>query len=203
MSEDEQGLVLDFDLGDERELSVTTEGDFSAPPPELGLKISSPSRHAGTELEGLDLSNDENAATKWCLGHGNRFPIVWQADVVGKRPAVTSYALTSGNDMPDRDPGAWRFLGSQAGASWTLLDERRDEPAWDKRNARRVFAVSNSTAYAHYRFEFLRVHDNASMFQISEIALLPAPVTGGAVTVAVPAATPESGVRVVKLEPKR
>lgn len=89
------------------------------------------------------------------------------------------------------------------GASWTLLDERKDEPEWDKRNARRVFTVSNSTAYAHYRLEFLRVHDNAPMFQISEIALLPTPLTGGAITVAVPAATPESGVRVVKLEPKR
>ena len=189
-------------LGEQQELAVTTEGDFAAPPPELGLKISSPSKHAGTDPQGIEASNDENSATKWCLGHGKRFPIIWQADVVGKRPPVTSYALTSGNDMPDRDPAAWRFLGSQDGANWTLLDERKDMPMWDKRNSRKTFSISNSTAYAHYRFEFLRVHDNASMFQLAEIALLPMPLAGGTVTVAVPAAPPESGVRVIKLEPK-
>lgn len=190
-------------LGDDRELSVTTAGDFAAPSPELTLKISSPSGHASAGPESIDASNDENSATKWCLGHGNRFPIIWQADVVEKRPAVTSYALTSGNDMPERDPAGWRFLGSQDGTNWTLIDEQKHAPVWEKRNSRKEFAVTNATAYAHYRFEFLRVHDNASMFQLSEIALLPMPIAGGTVTVAVPAATPESGVRVVKLEPRR
>ncbi len=188
-------------LGDEQELAVTTSGDFTAPPPELGLKIGSPSGHAGADPQGIEASHDENSGTKWCLGHGNRFPIVWQADVVGKRPPVTAYALTSGNDMPDRDPGAWRFLGSHDGANWTLLDERKDGPVWEKRNARKLFNLANSTAYAHYRLEFLRVHNKASMFQLSEIALLPTPVTGGTITVAVPVVPPEAGVRVVKLEP--
>ena len=189
-------------LGDQQELAVTAAGDFAAPPPELSLKISSPSKHAGTGAESIEAANDENSATKWCLGHGNHFPIIWQADVLEKRPPVTSYALTSGNDRPERDPGAWRFLGSQDGTSWTLLDERKDAPVWEKRSARKTFSIANSTAYAHYRLEFLRVHDNASMFQLSEIALLPMPVTGGTVTVTVPAATPDAGVRVVKLEPK-
>jgi alpha-L-fucosidase len=190
-------------LGDERELSITIKGDFSPTQPEPGLKLTSPSGHAGTSPEGIDCSIDENSATKWCLGHKNRFPIIWQVEVIGERPPVTSYTLTSGNDMPDRDPEAWRFLGSQDGMNWTLLDERKDQPVWEKRNSRKVFTVSNRTAYAHYRFEFLRVHNRAPMFQISEIALLPAPITGGTLTVAVPATTPAAGVRVVKLEPRR
>ena len=190
-------------LGDERELSITIKGDFSPTQPEPGLKLTSPSGHAGTSPEGIDCSIDENSATKWCLGHRNRFPIIWQAKVIGERPPVTSYTLTSGNDMPDRDPEAWRFLGSQDGMNWTLLDERKDQPVWEKSNSRKVFTVSNRTAYAHYRFEFLRVHNRAPMFQLSEIALLPAPITGGTLTVAVPATTPAAGVRVVKIEPRR
>ncbi len=188
-------------LGESQELAVTTSGDFTAPA-ECGLKVSSPSRHAGAGVEGIESSNDENSATKWCLGHSQRFPIVWQAEVVGKRPPVTSYALTSGNDRPERDPAAWRFLGSNDGTKWTLLDERKEEPVWEKRNGRRVFTITNSTAFAHYRLEFLRVHDNASMFQLAEIVLLPTPVVGGTVSVAIPAAKPEAGVRVIKLEPK-
>lgn len=189
-------------LGDDRDLPVATEGDFAAPSPELTLHISSPSGHDGMAPEGIACSGDENSATKWCMGHGKRFPVVWQAAAVAPRPPVTSYVLTSGNDMPERDPAAWRFLGSQDGASWTLLDERMDEPVWEKRNGRREFALTNRTAFAHYRFEFLRVHDNASMFQLAEIALLPQPVAGGTVTVTVPAVTPEAGVRVIRLEPR-
>ena len=45
------------------------------------------------------------------------------------------------------------------------------------------------------------MHHGAPLFQLAEIALQPPPVYGGTVTVAVPAATPESPVRVVKIEP--
>jgi len=190
-------------LGDQQELPITLHGDFAPSQPEPGLKLSSPSGHAGQGSEGLALSNDENSATKWCFGHRNRFPIIWQAEVVGPRPPVTSYLLTSANDMPDRDPAAWRFLGSHDGVNWTLLDQRNDQPAWEKRNSRKAFSFANSTAYAHYRFEFLGGHNAAPMFQLAEIGLAPAPVLGGTVTVAVPAAPPEAGVRVVRLEPRR
>lgn len=190
-------------LDDPRELTVTVSGDFSPPPQEPGLKLASPSGHAGAGPSGIDSSIDEKSATKWCVGHGNRFPIVWQVQIVGKRPPITSYTLTSASDVPDRDPEAWRFLGSDDGVNWTLLDERKDQPTWEKRNARKTFTFSNSTAYAYYRFEFLRVHGQTPMFQLAEIALSPAPITGGTLTVAVPATTPAAGVRVVKLEPQR
>lgn len=190
-------------LGDERELAVAVEGDFSPAQLDAGLKLTCPSGHSGSATESLDCSADENSFSKWCFGHGNRFPIVWQAEVIGQRPPVTSYVLTSGNDMPERDPEAWRFLGSQDGKAWTLLDERKDEASWDKRNSRKTYRISNSVAYAHYRFEFTKVHDRAPMFQLAEIALQPLPVIGGTVTIEVPPDVPEAGVRVVKLEPKR
>jgi alpha-L-fucosidase len=188
-------------LGDEREVSVSTAGNFSPAQPEPGLTLSSPSGHARSGPEGLDFTTDGNSATKWCFGHGNKFPIAWQADVVGARPAVTSYVLASAGDMPDRDPAAWRLLGSQDGVSWTLLDERKDVPPWEKRMDRQTFAFSNVTAYAHYRFEFLQVHNANPMFQLAEIDLQPAPVAGGTITVTVPAPRPEDGVRVVRIAP--
>lgn len=190
-------------LGDGKELAVSMSGDFSAAQVEPGLKLTCPSGHAGSTEEGLGLSHDENIATKWCFGHGRKFPIVWQAETVGKWGPVTSYALTSANDMPDRDPAAWRLLGSQDGTNWTVLDERKNEPSWPERNARRVFTCANTTTYAHYRIEFQQVHDACTMFQLAEIALLPPPVVGGTITVTVPASTPDAGVRVVRIEPTR
>ena len=83
---------------------------------------------------------------------------------------MTGYTLTSAEDVPARDPKAWRFLGSQDGSSWTLLDERRDEPVWAARNTAKTFKFTNRTVYAHYRFEFLEVH-GVPHFQLAEIAL--------------------------------
>jgi alpha-L-fucosidase len=188
-------------LGDEQSLSITATGDFSHATPEPTLLTTSPSGHAGSGPEPLAGTTDGNTATKWCFGHGKKFPIIWQAEVVGARPPVTAYALTSAGDMPDRDPAAWRFLGSPDGVAWTVLDERRDEPAWEQRNARREFAVTNTTAYAHYRFEFTAVHNECPMFQLAEISLLPPPVVGGTLTVLVPQAPPAAGVRVVRVAP--
>ncbi|MFO1492672.1 MAG: alpha-L-fucosidase [Kiritimatiellia bacterium] len=188
-------------LGDGRKLAVATEGDFSADKPIPSFRLSSPGGHGGADSEGLARTVDRNTGTKWCLGHGNRFPVVWQAEAVGERPPVTSYALVSANDMPDRDPGSWRFLGSQDGVSWTLLDERTGEPVWEGRESRREFKTGNRTAYAHYRFEFVKVHNAAPMLQLSEIELLPLPVVGGTLTISPPSGTPDSGVRVVKIEP--
>jgi alpha-L-fucosidase 2 len=76
--------------------------------------------------------------------------------------------------VPERDPGAWRFLGSQDGVAWTVLDEQKDVPVWPARQSPKTFPVTNQTAYAHYRFEFLKTH-NAPFFQVAEIALEPNP----------------------------
>jgi len=92
-----------------------------------------------------------------------------------KSPAVTSYTITSANEMPERDPKAWRFFGSPDGVAWTVLDEQKDVPAWPARRSPRTFPVRNQTAYAHYRFEFLATH-NAPHFQVAEIALEPNPL---------------------------
>ena len=109
------------------------------------------------------------------------FPIVWQAHVLpAQKEPLTSYTLTSANDVPGRDPKAWRFLGSQDGKQWTLLDERKDVPVWPARNSPQTFRFTNKTVYAWYRFEFLAVHE-VSHFQIAEIALGSIPLSAGSV----------------------
>ena len=189
-------------LGDARELSVKMEGDFSPTQPVTSLKVGSPSGHKGNGAQGVESSVDEDTSTKWCVSHGGRFPIIWQAAVVGKRPPVNSYTLTSANDMPDRDPQAWRFLGSNDGSNWTQLDERKGEAVWEKRFSPRIFTFSTRTAYAYYRIEFLGVHNKATLFQLSEIALGPEPASGGTITVSLPADIADGSVRVVKLFPQ-
>jgi alpha-L-fucosidase 2 len=134
--------------------------------------ITCPSGHIGWGSQVLANTVDGDLATKWCFEHHNRFPIVWQKYVPAgeqSRP-LTSYTIASA-DIGVRDPSAWRFLGSQDGKQWKLLDERRDVPPWPRRHAPQTFTFANKAIYAYYRFEFLAVHQGAPHFEVSEIAL--------------------------------
>jgi alpha-L-fucosidase 2 len=137
--------------------------------------VTNPSNHtAARGGQTIQESVDGKSETKWCIEHGGRFPIIWQMAMPPKSPAVTSYTITSAGDVPERDPGAWRFLGSQDGVAWTVLDEQKDVPVWPARQSPKTFPVTNQTAYAHYRLEFLETH-KAPHFQVAEIALGPIP----------------------------
>jgi alpha-L-fucosidase 2 len=141
--------------------------------------VSNPSNHASPNSQTIQESVDGKPRTKWCTAHGGRFPVIWQMAMPPKSPAVTSYTITSAADVPERDPKAWRFLGSPDGVAWTVLDEQKDVPVWPGRLKPKTFPVTNQTAYAHYRFEFLENH-NAPHFQVAEIALEPNPPATGA-----------------------
>lgn len=75
---------------------------------------------------------------------------------------LKGYALTSANDFPSRDPRDWRLLGSNnGGKTWDTLDERRDE-TFDRRFERRIFSLTNQTAYATYRLQIDAIRTPAS-----------------------------------------
>jgi len=115
---------------------------------------------------------DGNSATKWCEENRGAFPLIWQARINAddQKSPITRYTLTSANDVPERDPSAWRFYGSQDAKTWTLLDERKDVAIWPARNSAQSFEFKNQTAYSHYKFEFLANH-GAPHFQLAEIGL--------------------------------
>ena len=157
-NEDDTGAYQDFG-----EIRVTFGGT---------RLFSNPSNHATPANQSVRESADGNPETKWCMEHGGRFPILWQADMPEGEPPVSSYTLTSAEDVPDRDPSAWRLLGSADGITWKTLDERKDIPVWQDRRSPRTFRFSNTSAYRHYRFEFLATHGTPH-FQLAEIALGP------------------------------
>jgi signal transduction histidine kinase len=86
---------------------------------------------------------------------------------------IRQYALTSANDFPQRDPQDWALLASNdKGRTWVALDVRKGE-LFSERHQRRVFAVTNNTAYGIYRLQINRVRDPATgdAVQLSEIEL--------------------------------
>jgi len=96
-----------------------------------------------------------------------------QASPPGPARVVTQYAVTSAINREYPDPQDWRLLGSNDGEkSWVLLDVQTNQ-SFKARCQRRVFAMSNRTAYTTYRFQV----EGVDSVQIGELELL-GPVAG-------------------------
>jgi alpha-L-fucosidase 2 len=124
--------------------------------------------HAG---EGPAAAADGQASTKWCVEPRGK-DIVWQTELP-EPEAITTYAFTSGNDVPERDPQAWRLEGSADGKSWSTLHDMKDQPPFAKRGETRRFTLpagAKRAALRHYRLVF-PPNPGVSHFQLAEITL--------------------------------
>ncbi|MDR2997381.1 MAG: discoidin domain-containing protein, partial [Microbacterium sp.] len=125
--------------------------------------------------EGVDRSYDGDSRTKWCID-GPPAQVLWQAELASAAE-VSSYSLTSANDVPDRDPQQWSFQGSTDGSSWTTLDSRTGAP-FESRFQTKSYTVATPGSYRFYRFVFVP-KAGVSHFQLSEIGLAGVALAGG------------------------
>jgi len=131
--------------------------------------VSNPSEHAPSRGQDVEKTVDGKPDTKWCMEHGDR-PVVWQMTFPAPVDVpLTSYTLTSAEDVPTRDPQQWQLLGSEDGVEWTLLDERGLDGPFSERRMAKTFTFENEKRFRSYRFVFQ--HANKSHFQVAEIAL--------------------------------
>lgn len=131
-------------------------------------KVSSPGgpyQISGSET--LEKTYDGNAGTKWCI-IAPPASVQWQAQLP-ESTVVTSYTLTSANDVPARDPQDWVFAGSVDGSIWVTLDTRSIAP-FEQRLQAKQFTFANADAYRFYRFVF-SPKAGVSHFQVGEVAL--------------------------------
>ncbi|MGG4146333.1 discoidin domain-containing protein [Paenibacillus algorifonticola] len=136
--------------------SVTVGGTVTA---------SSTSSPSGEEKE---KAFDANISTKWLITTGTGW--IQYKFVTGVSHIVTSYAITSANDVPARDPKNWTLQGSNDAANWTTLDTRTNE-AFATRFLTKTYTFSNSTAYSYYRLNVTANSGGAAQLQLAEIGL--------------------------------
>ncbi|MHC4251101.1 MAG: glycosyl hydrolase family 95 catalytic domain-containing protein [Planctomycetota bacterium] len=144
-----------------------------------GVKCSS-GHKAYYDKEGVKSTHDGDPNTKWCVEHKGR-AVVWELTLPeGEGAAVKSYAFTSGNDSPPRDPKTWVLEASADGKKWVELDRREGEKPFRRRRERRKYDFANDTKYERYRIRFIAVNGGPRL-QLGEIALagVSAPASGG------------------------
>lgn len=114
--------------------------------------------------EGSSKLTDNNLNSKFLVFD---FPAgLWMQLQLSQPQVIEQYKLTSGNDAPERDPKNWKFLGSNDGNTWTLLDEKTDQ-SFSGRNKTVEYEFDNDTPYTYYRWQVDAIN-GANLFQISE-----------------------------------
>jgi hypothetical protein len=137
-------------------------------PPNLAQGGTVTASDPGTDPEDMTKAFDGSAATKWFVSQV-KTPWIALAFPASAQHTVTSYAVTSANDAPDRDPSGWQLQGSSNGATWTTIDTRTGE-AFASRFQTNFYTCVNTTPYKRYRF--LVTANNGSVdFQVDEIQL--------------------------------
>ncbi|MFT3787331.1 MAG: alginate lyase family protein [Tepidisphaeraceae bacterium] len=116
---------------------------------------------------------DGTTNTKWYSG-GNSGTTAWlRYDFgAGQQRTLTQYAVSSANDVPDRDPKDWQFVGSNDGVTWTLLDTQSNQQ-FSERYQTRTFTLAAPATYRYYRLNILSIWGAAAnSTQLSELQLL-------------------------------
>ncbi len=88
----------------------------------------------------------------------------------GKRYPISSYSITSANDIPKRDPKDWQLMGSNNGSSWVTIDTRRNQ-FFSERFQTKDYVCNNQTPYQYYRLNVTR-NNGGDKTQFAELELL-------------------------------
>jgi hypothetical protein len=107
---------------------------------------------------------DNNSNTKYLTFHNAG----WVQFRSGGSHIVTSYAITSANDAPERDPLTWTFQGSNNGSTWTTLDTRNNED-FVNRLQRKAYTFANSASYSYYRVNL--TNNSGTILQLAELEI--------------------------------
>ena len=127
-----------------------------------------------TPNEGKAQAFDGDKGTKWLTFATTG----WVQAKLGAPLTVEEYALTSANDVPERDPKDWTLQGSTDGSTWTTVDAQTGQ-TFEKRGQTRTYEVADPQPYSYYRLT-VTANGGAPIVQIAEVELadpaVPTPV---------------------------
>ncbi|MFI6930826.1 GH92 family glycosyl hydrolase [Streptomyces sp. NPDC050287] len=109
---------------------------------------------------------DSEPSTKWLTFESTG----WAEFDLDKPVKVVRYALTSANDVPERDPADWILKGSTDGKDWKTLDTRSGE-SFAERFQTKAYDIPQAAAaeYQHFRLEITKNHGADGILQLADV----------------------------------
>jgi hypothetical protein len=123
----------------------------------------------GVAPEDMTKAFDGNTATKWFAGNGVKTGWIAFQFMPATSHTVTSYSISSANDVPARDPNAWQLQGSNDGQTWTTVDTRTGE-MFAARFQTNKYTCTTPGAYSRYRLN-VTANSGGTDLQLSELQL--------------------------------
>jgi PKD repeat protein len=132
---------------------------------EAVAKVTASAENPPNETKEKLADGDQN--TKWLAFA----PTGWVAFQMTKPTVITSYALTSANDSPGRDPKDWALQGSNDGQAWTDVDKQTGQSFADRFQTRKFTVTpANTTAYLYYRIN-ITANSGDPIVQLADMRL--------------------------------
>lgn len=116
--------------------------------------------------EGVANLFDGNLQTKYCVPDPAP-TIAWR---MTEPTEISSYTLTTANDLPARDPKSWVLEGSNDESEWTIVDNVENGGLPEERFGTREFFCDSPAKYRYYRLA-IRENKGEGITQFSEITL--------------------------------
>jgi hypothetical protein len=114
--------------------------------------------------EGIANLMDGKASTKYLTRHNTGW-VKWKGTNALK---AVSYALTSANDVPGRDPKSWNLQASLDGTNWKQLDARSGQ-TFTSRFQKKSYTIATPGSYVYYRLNITAVADpSLNYLQLAE-----------------------------------
>ncbi|MEV7084582.1 GH92 family glycosyl hydrolase [Streptomyces sp. NPDC093085] len=129
----------------------------------IALRASGENTGGGETKENLV---DVRPATKWLAFT----PTAWVEFDLDAPVKVVTYALTSANDHPERDPKNWTLQGSADGKEWKDLDTRTGQ-SFPERFQTRTYDLDAAavSTYAHYRLDITANNGASDATQLADV----------------------------------
>lgn len=112
---------------------------------------------------------DGNKKTKWA----DRAGITWISYQYPENEKVTvhSYAITSANNRPERDPRDWKLEGSNDGGKcWSVIDTQQEQ-IFSERFQTKSYPIARPAAFNRYRLNITASKQPWGRTQLSELML--------------------------------
>ncbi|MDR0424890.1 MAG: glycoside hydrolase N-terminal domain-containing protein, partial [Clostridiales Family XIII bacterium] len=167
-------------FGSYQQLSDIYLGPVGAGIPDIvSTSIDKESGSAGENHEKLF---DGNNGTKYYGGAGganNAVPYTIDWEYASAFP-TRAYSITSGNDMPGRDPSSWVLSASNDGETYTVIDSREGaHTTFTARSTEYTFNLAAPATYKYFRLYVSATNANNPL-QMAEIRIkLDAPAAPG------------------------
>lgn len=143
----------------------------------INNKIISSSIKSSTRYNDNEVSEnlfDDSTNTKFLAYNTNGVSsenTVWVSFEVKEKVSIDRYQVAAANDAQERDPKAWKLLGSNDETTWDTLDSQTNQ-IFSTRFQRREYEINKTAEYKYFKLEITEIYGaSGKMAQFSELNL--------------------------------